>query len=139
MPLSLVSRCRAMMFSAVRFFSFHQDVARVLSVFETHFYFSKQASKTPKNQVMQHEKREAEASPFTCSPHWLLAYIVVLWYNLIKAQPCPRLAVIPTEPIEGRWCYGYILGAFSASYVARGICQSDFSDMQKKMTALTSK
>ena len=46
-----------MMFSAVRFFSFHQDVARVLSVFETHFYFSKQASKTPKNQVMQHEKK----------------------------------------------------------------------------------
>ena len=143
MPLSLVSRCRAMMFSAVRFFSFHQDVARVLSVFETHFYFSKQASKTPKNQVMQHEmqheKGEAEASPFTCSPHWLLAYIVVLWYNLIKAQPCPRLAVIPTEPIEGRWCYGYILGAFSASHVACGICWSDCSDMQKKMTALTSK
>ena len=88
---------------------------------------------------MQHEKGGAEASPFTCSPHWLLAYIVVLWYNLIKAQPCQRLAVIPTEPIEGRWCYGYILGAFSASYVARGICQSDFSDMQKKMNALTSK
>ena len=85
------------------------------------------------------KKREAEASPFTCSPHWLLAYIVVLWYNLIKAQPCQRLAVIPTEPIEGRWCYGYILGAFSASHVACGICQSDFSDMQKKMTALTPK
>ena len=64
MPLSLVSRCRAMMFSAVRFFSFHQDVARVFSVFETYFYFSKQASKTPKNQVMQHEKREGGAVSF---------------------------------------------------------------------------
>ena len=74
--------------------------------------------------------------------HWggmFLVFCKLLCYPVDKAQPCQRLAVIPTEPIEGRWCYGYILGAFSASYVARGIFQSDFSDMQKKMTALTSK
>ena len=57
-----------------------------------------------------------------------------------QAQPCQRLAVIPTIPDEGRWCYGYIFGAVPASYVARGICRSDHSDLQqKKMTALTSK
>ena len=52
------------------------------------------------------------------------------------AAVCQRLAVIPTIPDEGRWCYGYIFGAVSASYVPCGICRSDFSDFkQKKMTA----
>ena len=64
MPLSLVSRCRAMMFSAVRFFSFHQDVARVLSVFETHFIFLNKHQKRQKTKSCNTKKREGGAVSF---------------------------------------------------------------------------